>query len=260
MKHDIPVRVIPGVANKSRATRGLCARMESLSKTEWFSPVGEIIFLGAAVACGALLAGCEAQALPEATGQSASASTETVATQSCFQIQIGVTNCDCGMDFDNTLEVNCICDPLYGTKCVTIEGSEEVRTTPTVVNRFVDPATGLHYYTTDSTAPSGYSFQEHAFALANDDHYGAIPFLYLNSGEGFYFKTATAIPDLVPLYGYYNPFLGDRFFTTNQNDVKKFKCVPAHCDIDPMTGVCTVVDPDCYVNVGFVGFVGSQVD
>ncbi len=187
------------------------------------------------------------------------ASTQTQHTTVCDSEQTGEdADCDVVNEPGPGVPpiVQCTYTPIYGQVCHDVTYTVEVPTTPVGVNRFVNPSTGLHYFTTGSTAPTGYIFEEHAFSLANDNGYGAVPFTMLSSGSGFFFSNQSAISGLVPIYGYFNPRKGETFNTTNPNDVNGFPCLSAYCIYNPQTGSCNVVLPDCYYASGIFGYVG----
>jgi hypothetical protein len=170
-------------------------------------------------------------------------------------------DCDCDVinnpDENTPPIVQCNCTVVYDYVCHDV--TVEVPTTPVGVNRFVNPNTGLHYFTTGSTAPAGYVFEKHAFSLANDNGYGATAFTLLQSGSGFFFSSQSAISGLVPLYGYFDPRKGETFYTTDSNETSSFPCAGAYCAyVDPVQHYCAqVVLPDCYYGTGVFGYVGQ---
>jgi len=192
----------------------------------------------------------------------ARASTQVVNTTVCDTEPNG-EDCDCDVvndpGPDTPPQIQCTCVNTYGQVCHPVTYTIEVQTTPVSVTRYVNPNTGLHYFTTGSTAPAGYVFDKHAFSLANDNAYGATAFTLLSSGSGFFFSSQSAIPGLVPLYGYFDPRKGETFYTTDPNETSSFPCLGAYCAyVDPVQHYCAdVVMPDCYYATGVFGYVGQ---
>jgi len=192
----------------------------------------------------------------------ARASTQTVNTQVCGTEPNG-EDCDCDVVNDPgpgvPPQVQCNCTTTYGYVCHPVTYTIEVQTTPVGVNRFVNPNTGTHYFTTDATAPAGYVFEKHVFSLANDNAYGATAFTLLSSGSGYFFPDQNDIPGLVPLYGYFDPLKSETFYTTDPNETSQFPCLGAYCaSVNPVTHSCgEVVLPDCYYGTGVFGYVGQ---
>jgi hypothetical protein len=192
----------------------------------------------------------------------ARASTQTQQQSVCGNEPNG-EDCDCDVindpGPDTPPQVQCNCQVTYGYVCHDVTVTVEVQTTPVNVNRYVNPNTGLHYFTTGSTAPAGYVFEKHAFSLANDAAYGATAFTLLSSGSGYFFANQSAIPNLVPLYGYFDPRKGETFYTTDPNETSSFPCLGAYCAyVDPVQHYCAqVVTPDCYYGTGVFGYVGQ---
>ena len=200
----------------------------------------------AAVACGAEPIGTDASG-EQPSGKASQASTQ----QNCGQIYTQ-TGADCSSDAECS-ETGCIygpteCTPEYGyvTYCYTTE----VPTTPVLVYRSYNATTGSHQYRTDTTLASGYASEGMAFALANDTYAGAVAFSHLNSGTGYDFpvNAPNAIPNLVPLYEFWNPARSDALYTLDPSGGKAFPC-----NVYGQNGPPTV---DCYETVGVVGYVG----
>jgi len=204
-----------------------------------------IIVLGA-VACGADPVGKETSGEPP-LGKANQASTQ----QNCGQVytQTG-QNCyavgSCSWEPDCIPDINC--DPEYGyvTYCYTAE----VPTTPVLVYRSYNPTTHSHQYRTDTSVANGYASEGSSFALANDTYAGAVAFAHLDSGAGYYFPVSApnAIPNLVPLYEFWNPAQSDALYTLDPSGGKAFPC-----NVYGQNGPPTV---DCYEAVGVVGYVG----
>jgi len=198
-----------------------------------------------------------------ATAASAEASTQT----ECVWVyqQTGVncsTTVNCSQPIQgqapgDNCDVTVNCQPTYGQ--VEHCSQAEVPTTPVPVFRFYNGRE--HLYSTQSSPPAGYWDEGEVFSLANDSYLGAVAFHGLYSGQGYLFPTndseaISSVAGLTPLYIFYNPTLGDTFFTVNPSDVNAFPCIPAGCNYDPATNICYGYPPNCYEQGGVYGLVG----
>jgi len=141
------------------------------------------------------------------------------------------------------------CNPTYGD--VQGCGNVEEPTTPLAVYRSYNSATGTHEYRTDSSLSAGYSSEGLVFMLANDGYAGAVLFSPLAGMTGFYVPASEpqALPYLVPLYSFWNPYRGDPLYTLDPHGGSKLPCTITGHPSGPPT-------VDCWQGGGVMGYVG----
>jgi len=197
--------------------------------------------MGALVVSAALSAGCGNA--PDDLSSTSQASTKQI----CSQFW-GVTGQTCfwygGQDGD------VVCNDDYGwiPYCYTVEEA----TTPVPVYRSINTANNTHQYRTDPGLASGYTSEGIVFWLANDNYAGAVPFTSLTSGSGYDFPNTApnAIPNLVPLYSFYNQARGDNLYTLEPNGGKTLPCnIVGHPSGPPTM--------DCWLGGGVMAYVGN---
>jgi len=200
--------------------------------------------LGGLLVAAALGAGCGNA--PDDVSDVSQASTRQV----CSQFW-GVTGQTCFWAGGQDGDVVCNDDMGWIPYCYNVEEA----TTPVPLYRSINSSNNTHQYRTDPGLASGYVSQGIVFWLANDNYAGAVPWTInppLSSGSGYYFpnNAPTAIPNLVPLYSFWNPQRGDALLTLDPNGGKTLPCnIVGH-----PSGPPTV---DCWLGGGIMAYVGS---